>query len=556
MEYIECDLLVIGGGAAGARAAYEAKRLASSLRVLLVVSGEYATGGSTNLFASESLGINAPFNFMGDGDSSDVFFEDMVKTGGGISDPRLCRIIADEACERVGELIALGLKFDEQEGKPIQRKLSGCTKARSLTCGGHTGREITRVFGNELRKLGVNIVPYVRILKLLQDGRGCITGAWGLFRGKSLGIAAKAVILASGGAGAIFRYHVNPPSQEGDGWCMAYETGARLVNMEFFQVGPGLFHPSLKFIIHGPMWRLKPRLTNVLKEEFLRYYCPPSVSPEEVIELKAMSYPFSVRTEAKYLDIALYKEVTAGRVGKEGGIFFDITHVDKDKIVSLSPITYARLKKVGLDLTKDRIEIGPVVQNFNGGIMIDTEGFTGVEGLFAAGEITGGVHGADRPGGNNLIDTQVFGYRAGRAAARYVLGREGFETPKFPGEEEILKVSDEDEPLMAELASLYYRYLTIVRSREGLHKVLDFIDAKKGASNSLPLKNRMLLGKIFARAMLVREESRGTHFREDFPAANPKWLKRVIIKAPGDGGGDEPEVILERAFGLESKENL
>ena len=198
---------------------------------------------------------------------------------------------------------------------------------------------------------------------------------------------------------------------------MAYRAGARLINMEFFQVGPAVFNAPLKFIIHSHMWRLRPRLTNVLGEEFLPRYCPAGIDPAEVLDLKAMSYPFSVRTDAKYLDIAIFKEVMAGRGTPSGGVFFDVTHVDRDTLLARAPITYETLLKAGIDLARDRIEVGLVVQNFNGGILIDADGFTGVEGLYAAGEVTGGVHGADRPGGNNLIDTQVFGYRAGRAAA-------------------------------------------------------------------------------------------------------------------------------------------
>ena len=275
MNVLDCDLLVVGGGAAGSRAAYEAKRLHPKLNVLLVVAGGFGTSGSTNLIASESLGINAPFNAMKDGDSPDAFYRDIIETGVGLSDPVLVRVLADEACVRIEELIDLGVSFDRADGRLVQRRLSGCTKARSLTCGGSTGREIVRVLKGEILKRGIGILEQTRVVDLVRDGNGRLCGVYAVTGPERLFIRAGAVILASGGAGRIFRHNVNPPSLEGDAWAMAYRAGARLINMEFFQVGPAVFNAPLKFIIHSHMWRLRPRLTNTLGEEFLPRYCPP-----------------------------------------------------------------------------------------------------------------------------------------------------------------------------------------------------------------------------------------------------------------------------------------
>jgi fumarate reductase (CoM/CoB) subunit A len=473
LERYECDVLVAGGGGAGSRAAYEAKRLDPGLKVLMAVAGACGTSGSTNLDASESLGINAPFDFMGDGDSPDVYYQDMIETGGGLSDPGLCRIIADESCDRVRELMDLGVPFDQEDGHPIQRKLSGCTKARSLTCGGATGREIVRVLKTGLLRLGVELLEHVRVVDLVQEDNGRVCGVAAISDGKPLWIGAKSVVLANGGAGRIFRHHVNPPSVEGDGWCMAYRAGARLVNMEFFQIGPAVFRPAIQFIIHSHMWRLQPRLTNRLGEEFLSRYCPGDVGPEEVLSLKAMSYPFSVRTAAMFLDIAIFKEVVSGRGTPAQGVYFDVTHAGRKALEERAPVTYRRLKQAGADLSRERIEVGMVVQNFNGGILVDSEGFTGVEGLYAAGEVTGGVHGADRPGGNNLIDTQVFGFRAGRAAAGHAreAGLNRVRTSPLK-DFEIAPPSREDTDLIGRSADLYTSNLTIVRTRAGLEEVL------------------------------------------------------------------------------------
>jgi fumarate reductase (CoM/CoB) subunit A len=529
MKNIVCDLLIIGGGAAGSRAAYEAKRAHPELDVLMAIAGGFGSSGSTNLVASESLGINAPFNFMDDGDSPDAFYKDIVETGDGLSNPVLCRVIADEACDRVNELIALGLKFDG-DGKSIrQRKLSGCTKARSLTRGGSTGREIVRVLKEGLNQLGVKVREQIRMIDLVKDDEGRVRGAIGLVGPEAVFVQAGAVLLANGGAGRIFKHNVNPPSLEGDGWSMAYRAGARLVNMEFFQVGPAVFNAPLMFIIHSHMWRLRPRLFNTLGEEFLPRYCPQGISPDEVLDLKAMSYPFSVRTDAKYLDIAIFKEVMEGRGTSSGAVYFDVTHVDRETLLARAPITYDTLKRAGIDLSRERIEIGLVVQNFNGGVAIDVNGFTGVEGLFAAGEVSGGVHGADRPGGNNLIDTQVFGYRSGRAAAEYAAkaGNKPFE-PATAERLEFRPPPDEVAALIKKSEALYYSNLTIIRTKTGLQEVLDFVGTNQSNTNVV-VKNRLTLGSVLATAALTREESRGTHYREDFPGKDPVWKKRIVI---------------------------
>jgi succinate dehydrogenase/fumarate reductase flavoprotein subunit len=393
---------------------------------------------------------------------------------------------------------------------------------------------MVKVLKKGIVRLGVEVIENVRVLDLLKDDNGHICGALAFSKKTPFSIGAKSVVLASGGAGRIFRHNVNPPSLEGDGWCMAYRAGARLINMEFFQIGPAVFNPRIQFIIHSHMWRLRPRLTNALGEEFLSRYCPNGVYPEEVLSLKAMSYPFSVRTAAKYLDIAIFKEVMDGRGTAAGGIYFDVSHVGKETLMERAPITYERLKQAGADLSKEKIEIGLVVQNFNGGILIDSNGFTGIEGLYGAGEVTGGVHGADRPGGNNLIDTQVFGYRAGRAAAEYALNFDQkrsrmniLEPFKFE------PPSPEDEILIARSEDLYYSNLTILRTKTGLEEILQFIDSNRSNHNLL-VKNRMTLGAILAKAALTREESRGTHYREDFPQNKPAWTKRLVISYRGE----------------------
>jgi fumarate reductase (CoM/CoB) subunit A len=241
-----------------------------------------------------------------------------------------------------------------------------------------------------------------------------------------------------------------------------------------------------------------------------------------------------------FLDLAIFKEVIAGRGTSSGGVFFDVTHVGQKTLEDQAPITYRMIKQAGADLSKEKIEVGLVVQNFNGGIYIDSDGFTGVEGLYAAGEVTGGVHGADRPGGNNLIDTQVFGFRAGRAAAEHALKVEKNKVPMNPPVHfDMERPSPDDEDLISRSADLYYSNLTIARTKAGLEETLRFIDSHHFHRN-LFVQNRLLLGAIFATSALTREESRGTHYREDFPQKDPAWAKRVVIS-----GGHQRNPVAE-----------
>ena len=532
MDSITCDVLIIGGGAAGMRAAYEAKKARPDLDILLIGSGTDGVGGSTNLVASEALGINAPFNFENDGDTPDVYYQDIVETGGGLGDPALCRIIADESAARVRELIDLGLVFEGRDGHPGQKKLSGCTKARSLTCGGSTGREMVRVLRQAAVKAGVRFIYRMTVTRLLKDDTGVLSGAAGVKDGNAFLISAGAIVLATGGAASMFRTNVTPSTQTGDGWAMAYDAGCRFVNMEFFQIGPAVAKPHMKFIIHSHMWRMKPTLTNGLGEAFLPDYCPPAISPFEALDLKAMSYPFSVRTAAMYVDIAVFKEIMAGRTNSADGVWFDVTHIAKDELLQRAPITYQTLLAGGIDLAKEKMPLTLAVQNFNGGIRIDENGFTGVPGLYAAGEITGGVHGSDRPGGNNLTDTQVFGFRAGVAAANFA---------KEPTPARIQYTHSDSLPterekeLIVQSEDLFYRHLTIVRSQEGLRNTLAFIEAAAGEAKCDLLKNRLTVGRLLATAQMMRTESRGTHYREDYPATSPDLCRRITLYKNTDG---------------------
>ena len=527
-EQIHTDVLVIGGGGAGSRAAYEAKRLYPRLDVTVAVEGKWGKTGSTVWVASEALGINAPINAAGDGDSPEIFLRDIIETGLGTANEAMVKIIADESTDRINELVALGATFDTLNGKYVQKKLSGCTRARSLTRGGQTGVEIVEALRKASRELGVNVIDGIRIIDLIvRDGE--VWGARGIREGRQIDIAARAVIMACGGAGALFPHSVTHTSLRGDGYAMACRAGAVMSGMEFIQIGPGVVFPAMHFIIHAHMWRFVPKLKNRLGEEFLGRYVPPEVSIDDVITLKAMSFPFSVRTDAKYIDIAMSKEILAGRGTDHGGIFFDITHVSRDELQDKAPITYQTFLDKGIDLSRDAIEIAPLVQSLNGGIKIDEDAASSLRGLFAVGEASGGVHGADRPGGNNLADSQVFGYRGGRAAAQLAVDRSGDMPPLEPGP--VLSVGSHARDALGAIHPEIDAALMVVRNRTHLDALLAKIKTYRRTHDPLDVAtdNVLLVAEMIAKSALLREESRGIHYREDFPDTNPSYGRATLV---------------------------
>jgi len=543
-ETLQTDVLIVGGGGAASRAAYEAKRLDPGLDVTIAVQGSWGKSGSTVWVASETLGINAPLNTAGDGDSPEIFLGDILETGIGLADRSLAEKIAFESSDRIAELVELGVKFDHANEKICQRKLSGCTKARSLSQGGQTGVAIVSALKRASLEKGVKVLEGIRIVDLiLKDGE--VWGARGLKQGKQIDIMAKAVILANGGAGAIFPHNINHSSLRGDGYAMAYRAGALLTNMEFIQIGPGLVFPKMHFIIHSHMWRFSPCLKNSLGKEFLDDYLPAGTSQDEVLSLKAMSFPFSVRTDARYVDIAISKEIMSGRGTKHGGIFFDVTHISEKELRDKAPVTYETFIKKGINLCTDRLEIVPLVQSFNGGIKIDEDAATTIPGLFAIGEASGGVHGADRPGGNNLADCQVFGYRGGRAAA--VLAADRTWKTKQTFQDNTL-ITMENSKKMEPIRNAIDRALMVVRQKEEIEALLDKVQAFRFETPTLDLvtDNVLLTTEMIAGSALLRQESRGVHYRDDFPDKDPKSAKPSLINRGKNGE-------VKASFGQEQK---
>jgi len=549
MEVFDTDVLVLGGGGAAARAAVEAAR--SGVTVTMAVKGKFGSCGSTATGKSEAMAISAAIGYGDPRDNPEVHFKDTVEVGQGLCDERLVRILVDEAPQRLFELVKLGAKFDVEGDKLKQRMSDAATYPRVCGSKGITGKIILDALTDELRRLDVNIVENAMVTKLLTRNSTVIgatvvdlkTGTLDVFRAKS-------VILATGGGGQVFLYNAFTPDMTGDGYALAYDAGAELVNMEFVQMGPALIHPYVR-VISGSLWRLNPRVYNAGKEQFLGRYLPSGLTPEDLFKIK--TFPFTTRTKAMYLDLAIYSEIKAGRGTEHGGVYFDVTHVPED-VVKSAPITFNDLLSRGLDMRKQPIEIGIAAQNFNGGVRINERTETSVTGLYVAGEVAGGVRGPDRPGGNALAECQVFGARAGKYAAERAKSVQLSEVDLKDVDKQRRELDGivgrsgglEPRSVAKKIQRVMWENVCVARNRMGLEHALGELQkikrdmllkvyaSKTSLMEALSLRSLILTGEAVAAAALTREESRGNHYREDFPQRNDeKWLNNILLRKIG-----------------------
>ncbi|HUS80651.1 MAG TPA: FAD-binding protein, partial [Armatimonadota bacterium] len=429
---------------------------------------------------------------------------------------------------------------------------------RACGRGADTGPIIVKVLMEQCRRVtqegpgSVEFLPRTMMVDLVCDG-GRVQGAWGIGLGddRPVAIAAPAVVLAAGGAGKLYRLNVFPEGMTGDGYAMALRAGAPLVNFEFIQIGPSIVHP-IHFALSGVFWRLDPKITNALGEEFIGKYIPEGVDIAEAIYIKGVSYPFTVRNASKWVDVAVFTEISEGRGTEHDGVCMSLAHQPAEVIETEARVPFEHMMRSGLDLRRQGIEFAPAIQHFNGGVEIDPSGAAAIEGLLACGENAGGQHGADRPGGNALADSQAFGRRAGGAAAAVA----GSADPACVAEAAqegyaALGESGGGEPAGAirdRLSWEMWKGASVVRTEESLTSALqaarDAQERAAGASGTIAgraeLRNLALLGQCVALPARMRTESRGTHYRADCEAVNdPRWQRQIRVSL--DGG----EVVAE-----------
>ena len=541
-ETIQCDVLIVGAGGAGLRAAIESFDL--GLKATIVCKSLL---GKAHTVMAEG-GIAAALGNVDSKDNWKVHFSDTVVEGQNLSDWRMAEIFAKEAPERVYELERYGALFDRTEdGKIMQRAFGAHSYRRLCHVGDRTGLELIRTLQDQVLNRRVPYMDEVEITCIFKDSiAGRVSGALGIKirTGELILFKCKSIILATGGCGKVYSVTSNSWESTGDGIALAFRAGAELMDMEMIQFHPtGMIYPAG---VRGMLVTEGVRgeggiLTNAKGERFMERYDPK-------------------RKELSARDVvarSIYNELKAGNGTPNGAVYLDIRHRGADYIKKKLPSMYFQfLEFAGVDITKEKMEVAPTVHYQMGGIRVNPETCeTSIEGLYAAGEVACGLHGANRLGGNSLSDILVFGKRAGQFASEYSKKVENSDISPQDIEKEIDRIlgpfnnTNGANPfeLKERIAEVMWKYVGIVRNEADLSKGLEEIRKIRLESKNLQAKGSRAYNQSWADSMAVwnmvldceaiivsaleRKESRGAHTRSDFPLKdNDHYLVNIIIK--------------------------
>lgn len=569
---VSTDVLVIGGGGIAGRAAIEASR--QGARVAMVMKGEFGKSGTSAAKVAEAAGYNVADGLVDPEDNPEEHYKDIVAAAAGTCDERLARIVAEDAPATLRELERMGVPLHLDGNRYLE--VVGCfaSRPRMHIIPGHA-EPIVAAQRREILQMGVPIHEHTMITSLLIQDGVCV-GATGLnAAGGLIVFQAGATVLGTGGAGKLFLHNLNPPDITGDGYALGYRAGAELVNMEFMQAGPSIVHP-VHNILNTWLLALYPRLTNVKGEEFLERYLPPGWSMRQCLDARSTHYPFSVYDGSQYLDIGIQKELTGGRGTAHVGVFLDLSGSRPEDLPDtprgrdirrLYGITRDYIQKnYGLDIANQPIEIACIGHAINGGLRIEPSAESTVPCLYAGGESAGGPHGADRLGGNMNLTCQVFGKRAGRSAAERVRARG---VPSVAGnlvaaeQERLAGVGAWRGPLgpgqvKRRIQECMWRHLLVVRSDASLRACLTEVERlRTEAANlnaegptqlmgALEVDSLLTVAEIMTRAALLRTESRGSHYREDYPQRDDARWQQSIVTRRVDGRMEQYPMCLPR----------
>lgn len=535
VKKIETDVLIVGSGGAGSRAAIEVDN--AGIKATIVSKGLSFRSGCTGMAEG---GYNAVFKAVDEEDSIDAHIKDTLEGGKYLNDKKLVNILVEESPKRLIDLENYGALFDRQEnGKIAQRPFGGQTYRRTCFEGDRTGAELLNALKEEIIKRDIECIEEVMITSLVQDGLQVI-GATGfdLKDSSLIYFKAKAVIFASGGAGQLYPVTSNTFQKNGDGFAIAYRAGANLIDMEQIQFHPtGMVSPKSKrgVLVTEAVRAEGGILLNKDGERFMKKYSP------EKMELSTRDV----------VARSIYQEIIEGRGSENGGVYLDISHIDDEIINEKLETMVLQFKNVGVDIKNEPIEVAPTAHHFMGGIKINTDGSTSLPNLFACGEVTGGVHGANRLGGNALADTQVFGKIAGENAAKkaketslktndemVLAEKERIEGLIKPGSIKASEFKENIKKLMWEKVAIVREEKTLneaLRELQQMQKDLDNLDVcdenqyNTELLTALEVVNMVEICILVVKSAILRRESRGAHFRSDFPETIDAWKRSIII---------------------------
>ena len=540
-ETREHDVLIIGAGGAGLRAAIEALAKGSSVGVVCK-----SLLGKAHTVMAEG-GIAAAMANVDTADGWKPHFRDTMRGGKFLNNWRMAQLHAQEAPDRVRELEQWGALFDRTDsGAILQRAFGGHTYKRLCHVGDRTGLEMIRTLQDRGVQLGFDVYMECTVTRLLTDG-GRIAGAFGYWRenGRFIVFKAKSIVIATGGIGKAWPITSNSWEYSGDGMTLAYEAGAELMDMEFVQ-----FHPT------GMVW--PPGVQGLLVTEAVR--------GEGGILRNKLGERFMEKYDPKRMELStrdvvarsIYTEVKEGRGTEHGGAYLDISHKPAEYVKKKLPSMYHQFKELAdVDITKGPMEVGPTCHYVMGGIHVDAEtAQSTLPGLFAAGEAAAGLHGSNRLGGNSLSDLLVFGRRAGLAAAEHAkrVSHAGVSDAQIAeAEKELLAPfsnpsAESPYAVHRDLQKVMQSLVGIFRTEEDLKKAFAELEELKaraakasvegsrlfnpGWHLARELKSMLTVSEAVALSALARTESRGAHSRIDFPNYDPVWEKKhnIIVR--------------------------
>ncbi len=538
------NVLVIGSGAAGLRAAIAAYEGGSDV---MIVGKSLKRDAHTVLAAG---GINAVLGTVDPEDSWQQHFADTYIEGYGLSDPRTVELLVKEAPTAIEELVAYGVEFARLPNGELDQRYFGAHKYRR-TCyaGDYTGRAILFGLADRVDELHIPIYEHQYVTHLLVDDGVCFGAlAFNVQTGARTVYLADAVIVATGGHTRLWRRSSSRRDENtGDGMYLALQAGVEIADMELVQFHPtGMLTPEdmAGTLVTEAVRGEGGHLYNALGERFMEKYDP-------------------VRMELSTRDrvaLANYTEIVEGRGGPNGGVFLDISHRSKEDIIQKLPRMYRQfLESQMLDISKQPMEVAPTAHYTMGGLVVEPKTHaTRVAGLYAAGEVTSGLHGANRLGGNSLAETVVFGRRAGEAAATYAHDLPGQHRSNI-----VIKAANADldelirpgteiaRPLQRAVRDAMWQYCGVVRSEDrlqaGLAKLLEIkqaaqdLDVRPSAEGyqdlalALDLRAALAAAEATTRGAIERRESRGAHQRSDYPEIDPALTVNFVVQLDGDG---------------------
>jgi succinate dehydrogenase / fumarate reductase flavoprotein subunit len=570
-ESHDFDVVIIGAGGAGLRAAIEAS--ATGARTALVCKSLL---GKAHTVMAEG-GVAAALGNVWPEDNWKVHFRDTMRGGKMLNNWRMAQLHALESPERVLELEEWGAVFDRTpDGRILQRDFGGHRYARLAHVGDRTGLELLRTCQQRAVGLGIEVFMECKIVRLLQDDSGAVNGALGFWResGKLVAFGAKAVVLASGGVGKTWKFTSNSWESTGDGHALALWAGADMIDMECVQ-----FHPT------GMVWPPSARgllvtegvrgdggvLRNSEGKRFMFDYISDFFAKETADTIEEGDQWYENKKDFRRppellprdeVARSINSEIKAGRGSPHGGVFLDIaSRRSPEYIRRRLPSMYHQFKELAdVDITKEPMEIGPTLHYIMGGVRVEADtAATTVPGLYAAGEVAGGMHGANRLGGNSLSDLLVFGRRAGQSAAEHALGRSGtvidnaqvdavsaqslapFERDSG---ENPYTVHQDLQDTMQSLVGIIRNESELLEAKEKLGE-LDERASKVGVEGhrqfnpgwhlALDLESMLAVAHCTTLGAIERRESRGGHTREDYPEPDPELGKVNMVTRMRDG---------------------